>query len=90
ADEFQETALLSDLLTDSFCGLLGYTGPAGRSAVAPEGSRRALSPGDMAPTEVGGYYTLSRKRHLEVDGEFADAVLGRFPVPTTCPPSTTP
>ena len=28
ADEFKETALLPDFLTDIFCGLLGYTGPA--------------------------------------------------------------
>ncbi len=27
---------------------------------------------------VGGYYTLSRERHVEVDGKVADAVLGRF------------
>jgi len=30
------------------------------------------------PTDVGGYYTLSREHHVEVGGEFADAVLGRF------------
>jgi hypothetical protein len=28
ADNFKETALLPDFLTDIFCGLLGYTGPA--------------------------------------------------------------
>jgi hypothetical protein len=55
ADEFKETALLPDFLTDIFCGLLGYTGPAGEA----------------------GAYTLSRERHVEVDGKFADAVLGR-------------
>ena len=26
-DDFNETALLPDFLTDIFCGLLGYTGP---------------------------------------------------------------
>ena len=31
ADDFKETALLPDFLTDIFCGLLGYTGPAGSS-----------------------------------------------------------
>jgi hypothetical protein len=56
ADAFKETALLPDFLTDIFCGLLGYTGPA----------------------EAGDTYTLSRERHVEVDGKFADAVLGRF------------
>ena len=56
ADDFKETALLPNFLTDIFCGLLGYTGPA----------------------EAGDTFTLSRERHVEVDGEFADAVLGRF------------
>jgi len=28
--------------------------------------------------DVGNHYTFSRDRHVEVDGEFADAVLGRF------------
>ena len=56
ADDFKETALLPDFLTDIFCGLLGYTG---RAATADT-------------------YTLSRERHVEVDGKFADAVLGRF------------
>jgi hypothetical protein len=28
ADQFKETALHPDFLTDIFCGLLGYTGPA--------------------------------------------------------------
>ena len=28
ADEFKETELLPGFLTDIFCGLLGYTGPA--------------------------------------------------------------
>ena len=62
ADEFKETSLLPDFLTDIFCGLLGYTSPAvscGQSLDAPP-------------------YTLSRERHVEVDGEFADAVLARF------------
>jgi hypothetical protein len=55
ADGFKETALLPDFLTDVFCGLLGYTGPAATADT----------------------YTLSRERHVEVDGKFADAVLGR-------------
>jgi hypothetical protein len=36
ADDFKETALLPDFLTDIFCGLLGYTGPAGASGVAAD------------------------------------------------------
>ena len=30
------------------------------------------------PAEAPDSYTLSRERHVEVDGKFADAVLGRF------------
>src|ERR1051325_4969823 len=56
ADDFKETDLLPDFLTDIFCSLLGYTRPAG--------------PGDT--------FTRSREKHVEVDGKFADAVLGRF------------
>src|SRR4051812_18972984 len=56
ADQFKETDLLPDFITDFFCNLLGYTRPAG-------------------PTES---FTLSRETHVEVDGQFADAVLGHF------------
>ena len=56
ADDFKETDLLPDFITDIFCNLLGYTRPAG--------------PGDT--------FTLSREQHVQVDGKFADAVLGRF------------
>jgi hypothetical protein len=43
ADDFKETALLPDFLTDIFCGLLGYSGPAGGSGVAADVSRRHIS-----------------------------------------------
>ena len=78
ADDFKETALLPDFLTAIFCGLLGYSGPAGGSGVAADVSRRHIPREQSAPTDVGGYYTLSRERHVEVDGKVADAVLGRF------------
>jgi hypothetical protein len=74
----KETALLPDFLADLFRGLLGYTGPVGASGVADDVSRRYLPGEPSAPTDVGGYYTLSRERHVEVDGKVADAVLGRF------------
>jgi hypothetical protein len=89
ADEFKETALLPDFLTDIFCGLLGYTGPAG---VPPLGAPASLPAffGPRVPARMPALpvsrgqsldappYTLSRERHVEVDGEFADAVLGHF------------
>ena len=56
ADDFKETDLLPDFITDFFCTLLGYTRPAGAADT----------------------FTLSREQHVAVDGEFADAVLGRF------------
>ncbi len=56
ADKIKETALLPDFITDIFCQLLGYSGPAG--------------PADG--------YTLSRETHVEVDGQVADAAIGRF------------
>jgi hypothetical protein len=34
--------------------------------------------GYTGPAQGPGAYTLSRERHVEVDGKFADAVLGRF------------
>ena len=34
--------------------------------------------GYTGPAEAADAYTLSRERHVEVDGEFAEAVLGRF------------
>lgn len=34
--------------------------------------------GYRGPSEAGERYTLSREKHVEVDGEFADAVLGTF------------
>ena len=87
ADAFKESELLPDFLTDFFYGLLGYTGPAGASGVAADVRRRHI-PGDQsAPTDVGGYYTLSRERHVEVDGEFADAVLGHSQLVQTPPPA---
>ena len=78
ADRLKESELLPDFLTQIFCGLLGYTGPVAGRDVAADVSRRPISGETRAPTEVGGYYTLSRERHVEVDGKFADAALGRF------------
>src|SRR6266404_5959594 len=56
ADDFKETELLADFLTDVFAHLLGYVGPASGS----------------------DSYTLKREATVEVDGKFADAVIGWF------------
>src|SRR5574340_970863 len=82
------------MLTDFFYGLLGYTGPAGvpaPGAPAPGApaslpaclglrlpARMPALPGSRGPGAGPPAYTLSRARHVEVDGEFADAVLGRL------------
>jgi hypothetical protein len=84
-EEFKETALLPDFLKDIFCGLLGYTGPAGvpppgapASLPAPVGQRMpARMP--ALPVSCGQSldappYTLSRVRHVEVDGKVADTM----------------
>jgi len=68
ADEFKETALLPDFLTDIFCGLLGYVGPAGLSGVAADVSRRTPSPENMAPTDVGGYTVWANCAECEIPG----------------------
>jgi hypothetical protein len=54
----KEIALLPDFLTDVFCDLLGYTGPAGASGIAADVSRRHVRGEQSAPTDVGGYAPL--------------------------------
>ena len=78
ADDFKETALLPDFLTDIFCGLLGYTGPLGSADPHNSHNSHPSHLSNTVPAEPADSYTLSRERHVEVDGEFADAVLGRF------------
>jgi hypothetical protein len=78
ADDFKETALLPDFLTDIFCGLLGYTGPVGPANAHNSHNSHPSHLSDTVHAESPDTYTLSRERHVEVDGEFADAVLGRF------------
>jgi hypothetical protein len=78
ADAFKETALLPDFLTDIFCGLLGYTGPVGPADTHNSHNSHPSHLPDTVHAESPDTYTLSSERHVEVDGEFADAVLGRF------------
>jgi hypothetical protein len=78
ADQFKESELLPDFLTDIFCGLLGYIGPLGPADLHHSHNSHPSHLSNTVPAEPADSYTLSRERHVEVDGEFADAVLGRF------------
>jgi hypothetical protein len=78
ADAFKETTRLPDFLTDIFCGLLGYTGPVGPADAHNSHNSHPSHLSDTVHAESPDTYTLSRERHVEVNGEFADAVLGRF------------
>jgi hypothetical protein len=54
ADTFKETALLPDFLTDIFCGLLGYTGPAATADVYPLSRERHVEvDGKVADAVLG-------------------------------------
>ena len=49
-----------------------------RSGRADELTETTLLPNYTGQAEGLDAYTLSRRKHVQVDGEFADAVLGRF------------
>jgi hypothetical protein len=78
ADDFKESALLPDFLTDIFCGLLGYTGPVGPADTHNSHNSHNSHLSGTAPAASANTFTFSRERHVEVDGKVADAVLGRF------------
>src|ERR1019366_845252 len=78
ADDFKESALLPDFLTDIFCGLLGYTGPVGPADTYNSHNSHNSHLSTTGPAASANTYTFSRERHVEVDGKVADAVLGRF------------
>jgi SAM-dependent methyltransferase len=78
ADDFKESALLPDFLTDIFCGLLGYTGPVGPADTHNSHNSHNSHLSTTVPAASANTYTFSRERHVEVDGKVADAVLGRF------------
>jgi hypothetical protein len=49
ADDFKETALLPDFLTDIFCGLLRYTGPVGPADTHNSHNSHNSHPSTTAP-----------------------------------------
>jgi hypothetical protein len=72
ADNFKETALLPDVLTDIFCGLLDYTGPVGPADTHTSHNSHNSHFTGTSPAESPDAFTFSRERHVEVDGKFAD------------------
>ena len=78
ADDFKETALLPDFLSDIFCGLLGYTGPVGPADTQNSHNSHNSHLPTTVPAASPDTFTFSRERHVEVDAKVADAVLGRF------------
>jgi hypothetical protein len=78
ADDFKESALLPDFLTDIFCGLLGYTGPVGPADTHNSHNSHNSHLSTTVPAASAYTFTFSRERHVEVNGKVADAVLGRF------------
>ena len=78
ADDFKESALLPDFLTDIFCGLLAYTGPVGPPDTHNSHNSHNSHLSTTCPAASANTFTFSRERHVEVDGKVADAVLGRF------------
>jgi hypothetical protein len=78
ADDFKETALLPDFLTDIFCNLLAYTGPVGPADTHTSHNPHNSHLFTTGPAASANPFTFSREHHVQVDGKFADAVLGRF------------
>ena len=56
ADDFKETTLLPDFLTDIFCGLLGYTGPAGSADTFTLSRERHVEVGGKVADAVLGRF----------------------------------
>src|ERR1017187_5891176 len=79
ADDFKETALLPELLTDISCGLLGYTGPVGPADTHNSHNSHNSHLSGTGQAASANTFTFSRERHVEVDGKVADAALGRIP-----------
>ena len=61
-----------------FYGLLGYTDPLGPADPHNSHNSHPSHLSDTVHAESPDSYTLSRERHVELDGKFADAVLSRF------------
>src|SRR5258706_10762504 len=70
ADDFKETALLPDFLTDIFCGLLGYTGPAeGTDIFTFSRERHVEVDGKIADAVVGRFQKDKEQFIAVVEGK---------------------
>src|SRR5712671_300747 len=70
ADAFKETALLPDFLTDIFCGLLGYTGPAeGTDTFTFSRERHVEVDGKIADAVIGRFQKDQEQFIAVVEGK---------------------
>jgi SAM-dependent methyltransferase len=66
ADNFKETALLPDFLSDIFCGLLGYTGPAGPADTFTFSRERHVEVDGKVADAVLGRFQKSKEQFVGV------------------------
>src|ERR1051326_5815860 len=66
ADDFKETALLPDFLTDIFCGLLGYMGPAGAADAFTFSRERHVEVDGKVADGVVGRFQKDREEFVAV------------------------
>src|ERR1035438_4214000 len=78
ADDFKETALLPDFLTDIFCGLLGYTGPAESPDVFTFSRERHVEVDGKVADAVLGRFQKTKEQFVAVlEGKGTRDPLGR-------------
>jgi hypothetical protein len=66
ADDFNETALLPDFLGDIFCGLLGYTGPAGAAGPYTFSRERHVEVDGKVADAVVGRFQMGKEEFVAV------------------------
>ena len=66
ADDFKETALLPDFLTDIVCGLLGYTGPAAAAATFTFSRECHVEVDGKVADAVLGFFQKDQKQFVAV------------------------
>src|SRR5271166_3849476 len=66
ADDFKETALLPDFLTDIFCGLLGYAGPAAAADIFTFSRERHVEVDGKVADAVLGRFQKAKEQFVAV------------------------